>query len=76
MGVMIPDNDPAEYKPYWDYENSLDGCDQMEFPIGIAYPQNMQRSTGPFTHLLHRDPNCASQRGVKPYTLRHANTRG
>lgn len=51
-GVLIENNSSSDYKPYWDYDNDSDGCDQMEFPIGIGHPQKMRRSEGAFTHLF------------------------
>ena len=50
-GVLMENNNSSDYKPYWDYDNSIDGCDQMEFPVGIGHPQKMRRSGGAFTHL-------------------------
>lgn len=67
--VMIPGNDGSNYAPYWDYNNAFDGCNEMEFPIGIGYPQEVTRSPGDFSHIF---TEIRTARGITPTSVVHS----
>lgn len=62
--MMIPGNNPDVYRSYWDWENATDSCKEMEFSLGIGYPNRLQ----PYSQEFRIFTEIRTLRGNDPST--------
>lgn len=58
-------NVPGEAVPYWDWDDTTDSCQKLDFTIGIGYPRNLRPQVGysVWIHALRGDQSST------PYDL-------
>jgi hypothetical protein len=58
-------NVPGEAVPYWDWDDTTDSCQKLDFTIGIGYPRNLAPQVGysVWIHAMRGDQSSS------PYAL-------